>query len=807
MRNHILPLAVLALLGACADDPTAARPGTPEPAPAPKLVGMVEITLRGVGTPNLSATIAPAAGPRLALSSVPGGTIQLRRLSASAVDVGTRGAGGERYVQAVFEVRNADLAGTPYTTPRQNLTFVPVASSATLPGTPVRSFLKQDGTAADPALAQQLRPTGAVAADGAGGVVPQYADVLQALTEAEAQSLSLVAGATPFPYGFVTRYATQTGTRELPASPAAEQYDGRVTFAFRLPLAATADQDAYTISITAAAMDDSETRVTQSLEEQTAAGQAAFEARAAALGATRVVLLPGGSYGGPIAQQTICGVRTAGTPQAPTAFLGGAPGAFQSFMPNPYGSTLLGRTAPILVTTSGCAAGASASSFRVHAFQSSPRYLQGAYTLNGSAVQYSHASPFSAGEAVEVTLTAGLTTTPRVARFRVASAPATATFTSAGSFTGAAELIALAAADVNGDGRQDLVAGGRYENAVLLGNGAGGFTAVGSTGFGLGGKDIALGDVTGDGNLDLVATSYGDARVYGEVSVYRGDGAGGFAAAGQYVRVERTVSVALTDLNTDGHLDIVGAVDETSTLASYSSTYTNPSSVVVLLNDGTGGFTTSRVSTGGQAIRELDVGDVNADGRMDVVVTLGGFTQSRILPAEIRVLLGDGAGGLGAATSYPLVRVTSSLPLGQGDGGALTELRDVDGDGDLDVVTLTADLSFFGYPQTSYVTVLRGDGAGAFGPLEETPLGYAAQILRASDLDGDGDVDLGVPTSFPFQVNVLLGNGSGAFAAGTPIAGPEYLVNAIFADLNGDGKTDAALTPQQSRSVSVRLNQ
>ena len=282
-KSRILaPLLGLVILGACADDPTATRtPPTPAPG-APRAVGMVEITLTGVGTPQMSATATAVGGPagaRYALSPVPGGSpagsIQLRRVSATTVDTGVRGAGGERYLQAVFEVRNADLSGAPYNTARTNLTFVPVGTASTISGTPVSRFLKQDATPADASIASQLRPTGAVGVAGGGGVVSQYPDVLQAFTEAEASTFTMPAAVTnTFPYGFVVRHATETSTRTLAANPAPDQFDGRVTFAYRLPLATNPADDPFTISLIAVAMDDSETRVTQSFEEQNAGGRA-----------------------------------------------------------------------------------------------------------------------------------------------------------------------------------------------------------------------------------------------------------------------------------------------------------------------------------------------------------------------------------------------------------------------------------------------------------------------------------------------------------------------------------------------------
>ena len=311
-------LAASALLGACRDDGITG-PGV-DTDPAPKVLGLVEITVTGIGTPGMRATVTPLSGASggrggaaYALSPVPGNAIQIGARTASTVD-----AGGQRYLQAVFAVRNAMSDGTPNTTARQNVTFIPVSTGSTIAGTPVFRFNKQDGSPANPALAIQLRPTGAVTAGAGGGVDAQYADVLQAFTEDEVGAVAAPQAVTEkFPYGFVVRRveadgSVNTTTRELPANPAADQFDGRVTIAYRFPLQANSADNPFTISVIALAVDDSDTRVTQSLEEQSAAARAAFEARAAALSATGVTVLSRGLYTGGLPQRRLCSVRIAG---------------------------------------------------------------------------------------------------------------------------------------------------------------------------------------------------------------------------------------------------------------------------------------------------------------------------------------------------------------------------------------------------------------------------------------------------------------------------------------------------------------
>ncbi|HEX7050118.1 MAG TPA: hypothetical protein VF188_07965, partial [Longimicrobiales bacterium] len=349
LAGALLPLLALLAIG-CADEPTAptAPVEAPTEPPAPTL-GLVEVTLTGIGTPNpgtyalsaaslaeldaLRAARARAGGglspQSLTLPDSAGGgadgTIQLEPISTGSFTEGTRGSGGVRYVWASYRVRNAQADSTAYNTPRENLTFLAVAMPGTIGTTPISALERFGGGSAAASIAQEMVPTGQVHRGTDGEIVSTGPDVLQVLTEAEAGTFTPPGGVFEvFPYGFVVRNPSTPNSRALPASPAADQYDGVITFAFKIPLQATPAEDPFTVSVMFLPVDDSETWMTQSPEEQDAAGQAAFEARAAALGATQVTLLSGGAYGGTIPQRTLCGARAAGPLDAPTAVVGGS---------------------------------------------------------------------------------------------------------------------------------------------------------------------------------------------------------------------------------------------------------------------------------------------------------------------------------------------------------------------------------------------------------------------------------------------------------------------------------------------------
>lgn len=325
---RILAVLATAAIGACADLPTE-TPG--EHDPGKSILGLMEIAVTGIGTPEMRASASPpepavgnAHGTLTPVAESGRSGIQLRALSSGTFTFGPRGvAGSFRYIFVTFQVRNASSGGVAYTTPRQNLTFIAVSTSATISGTAVKEILKFDGSAASTSDAENWTPTGAAFLTIFQTISALSADVLQVFTEAEAASFGVPAGVSAFPYGFVVRHATAADTRTLPANPAVDVYDGYVTFAFKVPLPESQANDPYSVKLMVMAVDDTETRVTQSVEERDAESQAAFEAKVAALSATGVTLLTGGSYSGSVTTRTLCGVRSSGTVGVPIAYVNG----------------------------------------------------------------------------------------------------------------------------------------------------------------------------------------------------------------------------------------------------------------------------------------------------------------------------------------------------------------------------------------------------------------------------------------------------------------------------------------------------
>jgi hypothetical protein len=335
MRLSIRACAVLALLGAsaCADQ-NAPTTLPPDPPAAPLPLGVYEIAVTGIGTEQLYSSVRPAdplggTGPSRSLA-VAGSGIAFEQVSSSSFTEGARGSGGQRHVTFTYRVRNGTGAAL------NNVTVLMVSRSGTIAGTPVSTLRRFDGTAANPAIGPSVVPTGAVSLQSdLVSMRADYPDVLQVLSEAEVAAITPPAGVTEvFPYGYMVRSADPSAThRTLPASPGPNQYDGVLTVSFRVPLQASAAEDVFSFFFQVMPVQDTETRLTESMEEgQDTASVRRLRERAAALGATTVTVLNGSpAAGADVAdypgQRQLCAVRTAGSAALPLTYIN-APAAY-----------------------------------------------------------------------------------------------------------------------------------------------------------------------------------------------------------------------------------------------------------------------------------------------------------------------------------------------------------------------------------------------------------------------------------------------------------------------------------------------
>jgi hypothetical protein len=353
-------------------------------------------------------------------------------------------------------------------------------------------------------------------------------------------------------------------------------------------------------------------------------------------------------------------------------------------------------------------------------------------------------------------------------------------------------LMAIATADLNGDGNLDLVEGGGGTGVgitVMLGTSHGTFGAASSIAVGCGEANrsginsIALGDVNGDKRVDVVATSLDDPYNCdnNEVAVVLGNGNGTFQAPVYYSTgtTQQSGSIQLAAFRKAGLLDIVVSNAD--------------GSLSVLLNNGKGVYGTASLITGasGNSGGAIVIGDFNNDGKLDIAVTnYNGLAVS--------VLLGNGDGTFGAPLSTPFPINPNALAVG-----------DFNGDGKL-------DLAITSWNNNGSLQILTGNGDGTFtvGTLYKFNAwvqcypsgGTNPYWIGAGDLNQDGKLDLAIAVQFTScgteysgeqswgAALVYTGNGDGTFTLENgPWVGGVDNSGIVLGDFNSDGMLDMAV--------------
>jgi len=793
-----------ALLSACGGSSGETAP-TSSPPSTSRSLGLMQITISGIGGAQMisrAELLSGSAGPQAHVAlptAIPAG-LDVQQASASTVDIGVRGAGGERYFTVAYQVRNAQFCGTPgtcaaYTSASHNLTLVAANTASNIANTAISAISLYDGSsdAATQALATSLLPTHGMEFDtgrGAGVMVQPGLESLQVFTEDEVSATSIPrdSGATDlFPYGYVVSNVHTPSSRALPANPASNQWDGEVSFSFKLPLQSDPKQDPYSITMMFDVVDDANTRVTQSAEEQNSAGDAAASLRAATLGSVDLAVL-----GGRVAQTNIgdpiCAVRTAGTAGAPTATLVNNAGV--TVASASYNVQGVSSTMPINAGFCVPMSTPSAATFAVSGSQSGLRTAAGPYTGSydanalGNVLSFTPTQPFFPGETVSYTLGGGLAGsdgTPLLQPFTGSYTVATGAAAAAGlpSATGAFALLAspavasasfnLATGDFDGDGRLDIAVASASAGTVsiLLNNGSGGFTLAGTPVAGANAWNLAVGDFNGDGHPDIAVVNQiqdEDGNRIDTISILLNNGSGGFSLS-QTVNLNAGAdAIAVGDFNGDGHPDLaVGAY------ISGATPQDDVSVVEILLNDGNGSFAVHGYGVAPEAGNSLAVGDFNGDGTLDVAEVGQG--------SGVTVLFNDGKGNLGGAASFAT-----------GESPRAVVAADFNGDGKLDLAA--ANLS------DGTVSILLGDGKGGFAPQVSVSEGLSGfpwpRAITTGDFNNDGYPDLAVANLMNSSASIFLNNGHGGFTVSSSPTVGSSAEGVVTGDFDGDGRLDLA---------------
>ncbi len=233
------------------------------------------------------------------------------------------------------------------------------------------------------------------------------------------------------------------------------------------------------------------------------------------------------------------------------------------------------------------------------------------------------------------------------------------------------------------------------------------------------------------------------------------------------------------DFDDDGDLDLVVAARSGSSNSTLS----------FWRNDGGPGFRfASRVTVTNALCFALRTGDLNGDGRLDIIASDAGF-------AHVVLLIANASGSYTTATKL----TASSRSTG-------IAVLDLDGDDDLDI----ASAAF----ASNGVDVFRNNGNGTFAPKVLYACSQQPSAVAAGDLDGDGVPDLVVANSFVSApgsgtISVLRNTGSASFVTlGTvtvPGASPEP-IDVALTDIDGDLDRDMLVSSGGSNALTVFAN-
>jgi hypothetical protein len=323
----------------------------------------------------------------------------------------------------------------------------------------------------------------------------------------------------------------------------------------------------------------------------------------------------------------------------------------------------------------------------------------------------------------------------------------------------------VTAADINGDGKVDLICANQADNtlSVFTNNGSGGFVTAGTYAVGSNPFSATTADVNGDGKPDLICANYGNDNI----SVLTNNGSSGFVLAGTYsTGGHHPYSLAATDVNGNGKLDLICANSLGDTIA-------------VLTNNGSGGFVVAGSYPVGSNPVSITAADVNGDGQPD-------FVSANFYANSLSVYTNNGSGAFALAQT-----VATSGPY------AVTA-ADVNGDGKQDLIAANY------YNKT--VSVFTNNGSGGFVLAGIYGVGNGPQWVATADVNGDGWPDIISADSTDSTLSVLTNNGAGGFVLAGAYAVGQNPVSVVAADVNGDGEPDLISANFSAGTLSVLTN-
>jgi hypothetical protein len=341
--------------------------------------------------------------------------------------------------------------------------------------------------------------------------------------------------------------------------------------------------------------------------------------------------------------------------------------------------------------------------------------------------------------------------------------------------------------DFDRDGKADMVATntGTADMSVFRNNSSGGTVSFQPkvdivTGVpGSGASGLMTGDIDGDGKLDVITSNYNTTNM----SVFLNTSSGStisFAAKVDFTTAINPLGIVIGDLDRDGKPDLAVANFLSGSVSIFRNTST-PGSVSFV----------SQTLTGFTSPRELGFGDMDNDGKVDLLVADEGSSAVWVCR---NTSPSSGTISFATAVSYSTATNPRGLSLG-----------DIDGDGKLDVAIVNTG--------AASVSVLRNTtlvpGTITFAAKQDFACGSSPREVALGDIDGDGKPEMAASSNGSASLCVFRNtstSGSISFAGKIDFAAGNNTLGVWIGDVNNDGKMDIAATSNSTGTVGVFEN-
>ncbi|HEY9048561.1 MAG TPA: FG-GAP-like repeat-containing protein [Ohtaekwangia sp.] len=300
--------------------------------------------------------------------------------------------------------------------------------------------------------------------------------------------------------------------------------------------------------------------------------------------------------------------------------------------------------------------------------------------------------------------------------------------------------------------------------------------------------DHCLCDFDNDGKADIATANNGN----NNITILRNTSTLGGAIS--FTKVPWALGtfslhVRCGDLNGDGKQDLV-VTEGTTALSDRVFILQNTSSGAGNIN-----FNTTSIKLTGRKNTKVDIADLDRDGKPEVLVTDQGSNTISVLINQSTV----------STIAFDPTPLNITIPTAASTDGIAVE--DFNGDSFPEIVTSQFQTA------TSNVFIIENKstvGTVAIGTITTLPIGNTVKRIRVGDLDNDGKADIAVTQLLGSSVSVFLNQGSGSsisFSSPKVITTEANPWGLDFGDLDGDGNTDIVTASVTQTKLTILNNE